>query len=380
MGQSVSISNNQKKLWSRQLFRDRSRDIDNIMRFTSYINDSDTEDPMNGVVLIDRSLKAGKGDRVNFSLVGALTGSAVTGDNELAGNEEAVNSYNEQVDIDQARKAVSNTGRMDSQRLAYSDERAYRQLLTRWSREFTIRQLFLKMGGVTNTTLTDVAGVTVGTDCTWSNTPDFIPDATTVAGSGNRYLRAGTTGVGDGVDDLVAGDTLTLDDITKAAAKAKLASPKIEPISVNGEDFYVCYVHPLQARDLRISSDWKTAQYNAQIRGDKNPLFQGALGFWSNVLILENEFVPWLDVSVAGNSFRGAATGTAFAVDSARALLCGRGAVVMAEVISDEAIEVEMRDFNNIKAMAVSILGGVQKPVFNSKEYGVIAIDSAAAV
>ena len=39
-------------------------------------------------------------------------------------------------------------------------------------------------------------------------------------------------------------------------------------------------------------------------------MFRGALGYWSNVLLLENEFVPWLDVSVAGNSFRGAATGT----------------------------------------------------------------------
>ncbi|MBK8652221.1 MAG: DUF4043 family protein [Elusimicrobia bacterium] len=40
-----------------------------------------------------------------------------------------------------------------------------------------------------------------------------------------------------------------------------------------------------------------------RLRGDKNPVFRGALGFWSNVLLLENEYVPWLDISVSGNSF-----------------------------------------------------------------------------
>ena len=52
----------------------------------------------------------------------------------------------------------------------------------------------------------------------------------------------------------------------------------------------------------------------------KKPVFRGALGYWSNVLLLENEFVPWFDVSVAGNSFRGVSTGTT-AVDCACNLL-----------------------------------------------------------
>jgi hypothetical protein len=101
---------------------------------------------------------------------------------------------------------------------------------------------------------------------------------------------------------------------------------------------------------------------------------------WSNVLLIENEFVPWLDVSVAGNSFRGSASGTDCAVDAARALLCGRQAVLMAECSNPEALVVETFDYKNKDGVAASFIGGMQKAMFNSKEFGVVAVDTAAAV
>jgi len=187
---------------------------------------------------------------------------------------------------------------------------------------------------------------------------------------------------------MTSSHTMTLDVVTNAATMAALAGPAIQKISGDGEDFYVMYLHPLQARDIRKSSDWKTAQENAKIRSDANPVFRGALGYWSNVLLLENEFVPWLDVTVAGNSFRGVSTGTDFAVDTARAILCGRGACVMAEASNPDALVLESFDYKNIEGVAVSFIGGIQKPVFSAGgsagttavEYGCIAVDSYAAV
>jgi len=98
------------------------------------------------------------------------------------------------------------------------------------------------------------------------------------------------------------------------------------------------------------------------------------------VLLLENEYVPWLDISAAGNSFRGAATGTDFGADTARNLLCGRQAALMAEASNPEALVVEQFDYKNKDGVAVSFIGGVQKAMFNSLEFGVIALDAAAAV
>lgn len=368
MANSISIDALRQELWSKELLDDVMRDVQNIMKFMG-------EDD-NNVVQVSRDLQKQKGDAETFGLVARLTGDGVTGDDELEGNEESMLSYSEQVAIDQIRNAVRLKGKLDAQKTVYDQIKSAREVVRIWMREFYARQLFLKLGGVTNTTLKDTNGVLVSGRCTWSNTPDFIPDADEAAGIGARYICAEVTGT----DALAANDTMTLDLVTKAATIARLANPKIQPLTAGGEDFYVMYLHPLQARDIRISSDWKTAQQNARERSENNPVFRGALGYWSNVLLLENEFVPWLDVSEAGNSFRGAATGTDCNVDCARALLCGRQAVLVAEASNPEALVVEQFDYKNKDGVAGSFIGGCQKTMFNSKEFGVIAVDSAAAL
>lgn len=372
MGNTITIDALRQELWSKELLDDVMRDVENVMRFVG-------EGP-NNIVQVKRDLATKKGDTQTFGLVTRLSGDGVTGDNELEGNEEAMLSYSEQVAIDQIRNAVRTEGKLDAQKVTYDEIKQARDNLQTWLSEFKIRQIFFKLGGVTNTTLTDTSGVTVGGRCAWSNTPDFIPDADTADGSGNRYLRVGRSGAGDGTDDLVAGDTMTLDEVTNVVTKARLTNPKIQPLTIDGESFYVLFLHPLSARDIRKSSDWKTAQENAQRRSDRNPVFRGALGYWSNCLLLENEFVPWLDISEAGNSFRGASTGTDCAVDCARNLLVGRQAVLMADAMNAKALVLESFDYENQDGVAVRYIGGLQKALFNSKEFGVIALDAAAAV
>jgi len=368
MANTVSIDALRQELWSKELLDDVMRDVTNVMQFMG--------EDSNNIVQVSRELGKRGGDTETFGLVARLAGSGVTGDDELEGNEESMTSYSEQVAIDQIRNAVRLKGKLDAQKVVYDQIKSARENLRVWMKEFLCRQIFFKLGGVTNTTLVDTNGVTVGTRCAWSNTPDYIPDADTAAGIGNRYRCAETTGAAS----LAAADIMTLDLVTKAATQAKLCNPQIQPLDVNGESIYVMFLHPLSARDIRTSSDWKTAQENAKVRSDKNPVFRGALGYWSNVLLLENEFVPWLDVSTAGNSFRGAATGTNYAVDCAANLLCGRQAVLMAECSNPEALVVEQFDYKNKDGVAASFIGGLQKAMFNSKEFGVIVVDAAAAV
>lgn len=370
MGNTVSIDANRQELWSKTLMADVMRDVENALRFTT------TEPDGNGVIHINTDLQKSKGDVQNFSLVARLDGDGVTGDDELEGNEESMASYNEQVAIDQIRNAVRLKGKLDAQKVVYDQIKSARENLRIWMKEFIIRQIMLKAGGVTNTSLVDVNGKVIGTRATWSNTPAFIPDADTAAGTGLRYICAETTGAAN----LAAADTMTLDLVTTAATKAKLADPMIQPISMNGDDFYVMYLHPLCARDIRKSADWKTAQQNARERSEKNPVFRGALGYWSNVLLLENEFVPWLDISIAGNSFRGVATGTDYGADCARNLLMGKQAVVMAQASTSDALVLETFDYGNKDGVASSFIGGIQKTVYNNLEFGVISVDAAAAV
>ena len=368
MANTITIDALRQELWAKELLADVMRDVENVMQFMGEGADN--------IVQVSRELAKRKGDTETFGLVARLTSDGVTGDDELEGNEEAMSSYSEQVVIDQIRNAVRLKGKLDAQKVVYDQISSARENLRTWMKEFLARQIFLKAGGVTNTTLVDTNGVVVGGRAAWSNTTDFIPDADTAAGFGNRYLSA----YAGSAASMPATATMTLDLVTKAATKATLANPKIQKLSVGGDNFYVMYLHPLCARDIRLSSDWKTANQNARERSEKNPVFRGALGYWSNVLLLENEFVPWLDVSVAGNSLRGAATGTDYAVDTAANLLCGRQAVLLAEASNPEALVVEQFDYKNKDGVAGSFIGGLQKAMFNSKEFGVIVVDAAAAV
>ena len=369
MANTVTIDALRQELWSKDLLDDVMRDVESIMRFAG-------KDP-NNVVQINRDLESEKGDTETFGLVARLSGFGVTGDDELEGNEESMVSFDEHVLIDQIRNAVRLRGKLDAQKVVYDQIASARENLRVWMKEFIAQQIFLKLGGVTNTSLTDVNGIVVGTRAIWSNTPDFIPIVDEAyTGTRTRYLNAG----GVTTVSMTTAHTFTLDLVTDMATKATLSNPKIQRISGGGEDFYVLYVHPLQAAQLRKSADWKTANEIAKQRGDDNPVFRGALGYWSNVLILENEFVPYLDVTVAGNSFEAAAAGTDCAVDVCRALLCGRQAVLMAQASNPEALVVEQFDYKNKDGVAASFIGGIQKPIFNSKEFGVIACDSYVAV
>lgn len=368
MSNTVTISALQQSLWSKELLDDVMRDVQNVVKFMG--------DGANNVIQVNRDLQTKKGSNETFGLVARLKGDGVTGDDELEGNEESMLSYDENVAIDQIRNAVRLKGKLDAQKVIYDQIKAARENLRTWMKEFIARQIFFKLGGVTNTTLTDTNGVVIGGRCAWSNTPDYIPDADEAAGFGNRYLCAKSTGT----DAIGVGDTMTLDLVTSAVTKAKLTNPQIQPLDIDGESVYPFFIHPLSARDLRKSSDWKTAQENAKVRGDKNPVFLGALGYWSNALLIENEFVPWLDTAVAGNSFRGAATGTDCLVPVARNLLCGRQAILMAQATASDALVVEQFDYGNKDGVAASFIGGLQKAMFNSKEFGVIAVDAAAGI
>ena len=370
MANTESISALRPEIWSKELWQDV---IDNLYFSQMGMMGKDKEDT-NAIIWTDRSLKKSKGDTVTVPLTTKLSGNGVDGDSELEGNEEAISAYSESISIDQKRFAVRLTGQLDEQKNAYDMRKDAKNKLSIRLQEFVERQIFLKLAGVTNTTLTDIAGAVVGATCAWSNTPDYIPDADTAAGYGDRYLGADYT---SGATSLAATDLLTPALISRAKIKAQLASPKILPLKIKGKSYYVLFVHPYQAFDLKNNATYAQAQREAAARGNDNPIFTGALGIWDGVIVHEHEYVPWLDVSVAGHSFRGAAVGTDFAVDACRALLCGRQAIAYVQAKNKNGWVEKSFDYKNKTGFATGIIGGIQKVMFNSKEYGVIALDTA---
>lgn len=366
---TVSIDALRQELWEKQLFADI---IDGL-----YFNESGLmgEDE-NNIIQVKADLMKEPGDTDTVGLTAKLTSAGVSGDDELEGNEEAINSYSDSVLIDQKRFAVRLKGKLDEGKVAYSMRTDAKNKLVIRLQEFIERQSFLKLAGVTNTALVDINGVTYSADCNWSNTPTFIPDADEAAGSGNRYICANTSGT----DALAATDLLTPTLISKAKIKARLASPKIQPLRIDGRDHYVMWIHPWQAYDLKNNAQFAQAMREAEVRGQTNPIFTGALGVWDGVILYEHEYVPFLQTTggSASNSFRGVSTGTDCAVNAFRALLCGKQALVFLKCKNDNGWVEKSFDYDNKTGFATGVIGGIDKIMFNSKEYGVIAVDTAA--
>jgi N4-gp56 family major capsid protein len=370
MANTVSIDALRPEIWQKVLMKN----LKDMNFFSRFMGDGE-----NNIVQTKTDLKKQSGDTITIPLTAKLSGNGVTGDSELEGQEEAISAYSDSVAIDQIRNAVRLTGKLDEKKNCYNMRKDATNKLAIWASEFVERQMFMKLAGVNNTTLTDVAGNVVGTRCAWSNPPTQVPTADTAVGHGDRYLCADYT---SGADSLASTDLLTPELISRAKYKAmqKQASgmPKINPLRIDGREHYVMFIHPWQAFDLKNNATFAQAQREAGTRGNTNRIFTGALGVWDGVILYEHEYVPFLDISVAGHNFNAAAAGTDITADCFRALLCGQQAAVFAQTQDSFMMVEETFDYKNKVGYATGLIGGIQKLTFNSKDYGVVAVDTAA--
>jgi len=368
MSNTVSIDALRPQIWEKELYKDA---IDNLYFSKNGMMGKST----NSIIQIKDDLAKNKGDTITVPLTVKLSGNGVSGDSELEGNEEAISAYSDDIAIDQIRNAVRLTGLLDEQKNSYNMRSDAKEKLSTWLQEFIERQMFLKLAGVGHASLTDVNGNVVSANYNWSNTGDQVPTADTGAGYGDRYICADYT---TGADSLASTDLITPELISRAKVKAQTASPKVLPIRMDGKDYYVMFVHPWQAYDLKNNATFAQARREAEVRGKSNPIFTGALGVWDGVVLHEHEYVPFLDIDVVGHNFYATAAGTNISADCFRALLCGRQAAVFAKSKFGKGWVEKTFDYENKTGFATRLIGGIQKITFNSKDYGVVAVDTAA--
>jgi N4-gp56 family major capsid protein len=220
-----------------------------------------------------------------------------------------------------------------------------------WAERFD-KECLAKLCGDTNNK--------VLSDATFANTP--------TAPTSNRCVWAGGVSADTSLTAAMKMDTKVLD---AAKQKALLASPKVRPIRMEdsaykGEEMYVAILHPYQATDLRQDPVWNQAMREAAERGSKNPILSGALGIYNGIIIHQHELV-YLH-----------ATGGDSSASVARGILMGQQAGVFLKGRDAEWVEKSF-DFGNKWAIAAGYIFGVQKTKFNSADYGLITMATAAA-
>jgi N4-gp56 family major capsid protein len=333
------------KHWSRDLMKEALKKT-YALQFMSTGKDA--------LCTIKTETQRDKGDRIRVGIRAQLNGAGVSGDDTLEGNEESLETFYQDVVIDQLRHAVRSGGKMSEQRVPFSVRAEARDGLADWWAERFDTWFFNQLAG--NTAASDLRYA--GFNAT------VAPDADHVT-----YHNSGSTAEVSLSASTVA--QMNLSAIEIAVEKAKIAKNAVRPIRINGGDHWVMFLHTYQVTDLRKSTatgQWQDIQKAAMNGGrvSENPIFTGALGMYNNVILHESTRVP---ASPTNASAR-------------RAVLCGAQALCLAfgreHGKNTYSWVEELFDYENQLGVAAGCQAGLIKTRFNGSDYGTVVVPTYA--
>lgn len=352
------------KLWAKKLFVEALK----ATRYAQFKGASSTD----SLVSLRTEMQKSAGDRVTIGLRMQLTGTGIQGDNTLEGNEEQLLTYSDNLFIDQLRHAVRSAGKMSEQRVPFEVREEAKAGLADWWSDRMDMALFNQIGGATTQQTGPNAVATTSTSNLYTGMQAAIaPTALT----GIIICDSNVGNTTEASLCLTTTFALKLTDIDRAVARAKVATPAIRPLKINGDNMYVCFIHPYQTFQLRnntTAGQWQQVQ-QAMLQGGKiadNPIITGALGSYNNTLLIEDARVPCVASSVTSStSYR-------------RGIFCGAqaAAIGFGGDNGDQAMNwVEKTfDFGNQLGVSAGLIWGLKKLVFNSSDFGTLVMSGYA--
>lgn len=322
----------------------------------------------NNIIQRKTELESDAGDTISFDLCVQMRNKPTYGDQRLEGKEESLKFYTDQVKIDQVRHAASAGGKMSRKRTAHDMRMIAKNRLGDYFARLVDELFFMYLSGA--------RGIN----------EDFIEDTTYTGFAGNGFTAPDTQhliygGSATSKATLTSGDKMTVTVIEKAVNKAEMMQARdprtanMVPVQNGSDDQYVMLMSPFQEYDLRTNTttgQWLDIQKAAAAaEGRKNPIFMGSLGMINNVVLHKHRNAVRFNDYGAGSN-----------VLAARSLFLGRQAAVVAYGTAGGlrySWEENTKDYGNEPTVASGFIGGIKKTVFNSRDFGVISIDSAAA-
>lgn len=308
------------------------------------------------------------GEQITYDLSVQLKMQPVEGDDTLEGREEDLTFYTDNVYIDQARGGVNTGGKMTRKRTLHDLRKIARKRQAEWWARIFDEQFFMYLSGARgiNSDYTFPLGYTGRANNSFS-----APDSDHIL-----YAGAATS-----KGSLVVGDKMSTTVIERVKTKATMIgggtdeTPQLQPIMIDGEEHYVLLMNPYQEYDLRTageSSDWLEIQKSAaSAEGRKSPIFRGALGMHNGVVLHSHKSAVRFDDYGTGSD-----------IAAGRALFMGAQAAICAFGSAGTGLRFdwheEARDNGNQAVITTSAIFGIKKCTFNSKDFGVIAVDTAA--
>ncbi|MEL7447759.1 MAG: DUF4043 family protein [Pseudomonadota bacterium] len=332
--------------------------------FSEYVRGNqfaqDMANSTNAIHHVNERLTGEKGEEVSIPLVTRLTGSGVTGNNELEGNEEQMDNYAKKLTTDVRRNAVATTEK-EKQVTVIDLLQARREVLLNWlldqTRDSIIDSLRKIINGAVNVT---------------------YETASAANRNGWHVANIDRLLYGNAAANYVVGDhAASLGNITAAMTLSKAivrlarriartnADPHIRPARVKNsetgaiEEWFKLYVPTFAFRDLQDEMD--PTYQGAGVRGKGNPIFNPGDLIVDNVIVREVPEMP----TIAGVGAAG--------IDVAQCALCGAQATGIAYAMRSKSIT-DVRDYGFVHGAGIMEYVAYDKMSFNNKDHGMLTL------
>lgn len=347
------------KRWATSL----ATDTEKMIYFSRFVGKGE-----NNIIERKVDLESDAGDRISFDLSMRLRGGMTYGDDTVEGKEENLTFYTDEVRIDQARKGADAGGRMTRKRTLHDLRQIAKDRTAEYTAEWFDELYFLYLSGdATFSAVNEDKKITTA----FAGNPIQAPDSAHMAYAGAATSKA----------SLTASDVMSRDLIERLSVMPRMMNAvdpdtvKMSPVNVDGGKHFVLLMSPFQAHSLRIEKGeltWADIQKAAAAaEGRNNPLFKGSLGMVNDTVLHQHENVLRFDDYGAGSN-----------VEAARALFLGRQAGVVAYGEAGNGTrfqwEEELKDAKNRVAIYAGVIAGVKKTRFNGRDFGAVAVDTAA--
>ena len=358
----AALTQEQLTLWQRDVWK-QARNHSYITRFMG-------DGPDSVIQRITTLKKDQKGSRAVITLLADLVGDGVAGDRQLEGNEEAMQTFDQVIRIDQLRHGTRHQGRMADQKSVVEFRKNAKDVLSYWQADRHDQLAFLTLSGVPYSVHNNGAP-RVGSDFV---NLEYAADVKPL--TANRRLRwngASKTLEANGATTSVAAADVPMWEMF-IQLKAYAKTHKIRGVKAGGEETYHVFLSPLAMAKLKLDDMYIQNLRHAQAKGGDNPLFTGNTVKIDNLVIHEYEHV--YNTSGASGAVllpKGGALhskwGASGDVDGCQVLFCGAQAMGFAD-IGNPYWDEEGYDYSNSQGIAVGKISGFLNPQFMSPVTG----------
>ena len=357
----AALTTQQKIVWSRDVWQS-ARDQMFVKRFMGT--------GQNAVIQrITELTKTERGEQVLMHLVADLVEDGVIGDNEREGNEEAMQSYSQVLNIDLMTHSVRNKGKLSDQRSVINFREMGKSRLSYWLANRVDQLALLTMSGIS------YAYMNNGKARVGSPFPNLSFAADVSAPSSKRSLMwDGTSLATSATGSITTGYVPSYKMIVDLIAYAK--EHYVKPLMADGKEYYVLFVAPGTLAALKKDADYQRAVVAVATKaGTDSPWFTGATVTVDGAVIHEHRLVYTTKGATSGSKW-----GSGGTINGSRTLLCGAQALGMADIGTPEWFEKEFQ-YGSQQGINVDKMLGMLKPKFynlydeSTEDFGIVACD-----